>query len=143
MTDENLCFLVVEVSRLMRREFYERLEGSRLTQSQARALKHIGHNEGLKQRDLAEILEVQPITLARLVDQLEELKLVERRPDPTDRRAYRLHLKPAAAPHLAAIDRVAETIRAHALEGLNQKERAAAVAALQKIRDTLRTGATR
>jgi DNA-binding MarR family transcriptional regulator len=142
MNDENLCFLVVEVSRLMRREFYERLEGSRLNQSQARALKHIGHNEGLQQRDLAEILEVQPITLARLVDQLEEMKLVERRADPTDRRAYRLHLKPAAAPHLAAIDRVAETIRAHALEG-STKERAAAVAALQKIRDTLRTGAPR
>ena len=47
MDDENLCFLVVEVSRLMRREFYERLEGSQLNQSQARALKHIGHNEGL------------------------------------------------------------------------------------------------
>jgi DNA-binding MarR family transcriptional regulator len=87
MTDENLCFLVVEVSRLMRREFYDRLEGSDLSQSQARALKHIAHNEGLKQRDLAELLEVQPITLARLVDQLEEMKLVERRPDPEDRRA--------------------------------------------------------
>jgi DNA-binding MarR family transcriptional regulator len=143
MNEENLCFLVVEVSRLMRREFYDRLEGSRLTQSQARALKHIAHNEGLKQRDLAEILEIQPITLARLVDQLEEMKLVERRPDPTDRRAYRLHVRPAAAPHIKAIDNVAEEIRAHALEGLNTNERAAAVAALQKIRDTLRMGATR
>jgi len=143
MDEENLCFLVVEVSRLMRREFNERLEGSHLSQSQARALKHIGHNEGLNQRELAEILEVQPITLARLVDQLEDMKLVERRPDPSDRRAYRLHLKPAAAPHLAAIERVANTIRAHALEGLDVQERAAAVAALQKIRDTLRTGAPR
>src|SRR5262245_29105165 len=106
MTDENLCFLLVEVSRLMRREFYDRLEGSRLTQAQARALKHLVHNEGLKQRDLAEILEIQPITLARLVDQLEEMKLVERRPDPSDRRAYRLHVRPEAAPHIEAIDNV-------------------------------------
>ena len=143
MTDENLCFLVVEVSRLMRREFYERLEGSRLTQAQARALKHIAHNEGLNQRDLADLLEIQPITLARLVDQLEEMELVERRPDPEDRRAYRLHVRPKAKPHLVAIDNVAEEIRTHALEGLNEKERAAAVAALAKIRDTLRSGATR
>lgn len=143
MTDENLCFLVVEVSRLMRREFYDRLEGSTLTQAQARALKHIAHNEGLKQRDLAELLEVQPITLARLVDQLEEMKLVERRPDPEDRRAYRLHLTPEASPHLRAIEEVADRIRAHALADLTEKERAAAVAALAKIRDTLRTGAPR
>jgi len=143
MTDENLCFLVVEVSRLMRREFYDRLEGSHLSQSQARALKHIAHNEGLKQRDLAELLEIQPITLARLVDQLEEMKLVERRPDPEDRRAYRLHVTPEARPHLVAIEEVADRIRAHALADLTEKERAAAVAALAKIRDTLRTGAPR
>ena len=143
MTDENLCFLVVEVSRLMRREFYDRLEGSQLTQAEARALKNIAHNEGLKQRDLAELLEVQPITLARLIDRLEEDGLVERRPDPEDRRAYRLHVTPAAAPHLKAIEEVADEIRAHALADLNEKERAAAVAALAKIRDTLRSGAPR
>lgn len=143
MHEENLCFLVVEVSRLMRREFYDRLEGSTLTQAQARALKHIAHNEGLKQRDLADILEIQPITLARLVDQLEEMDLVERRADPEDRRAHRLHVRAQARPHLEAIEKVARDIRAHALEGLNDKEVAAAVAALAKIRDTLRIGAPR
>lgn len=143
MTDENLCFLVVEVSRLMRREFYDRLEGSSLTQAQARALKHIAHNEGLRQVELADLLEIQPITLARLVDQLEDIGLVERRPDPDDRRAYRLHVTPSAATHLKAIEEVADEIRAHALADLTEQERADAVAALAKIRDTLRTGATR
>src|SRR5690348_3012927 len=122
MQDESVGFLVVEVSRLMRRAFNERLEGSGLTQAQARALKYVAHNEGLRQCDLADLLEVQPITLARLVDQLEKLGLVERRPDLVDRRAYRLHVRPAAASHLAAIDEVAREIRARALKGLDAKE---------------------
>jgi DNA-binding MarR family transcriptional regulator len=69
--------------------------------------------------------------------------LVERRADPEDRRAHRLHVSSRAKPHLEAIEKVARDIRAHALEGLNDKEVAAAVAALAKIRDTLRIGAPR
>ena len=95
---DNLGFLLADVSRLMRRAFQQRLEGSSLTLAQARALIYVSRNEGVRQVDLADLLEVQPITLARLIDQLAGDGLVERRSDPADRRAYHIFLTPAAAP---------------------------------------------
>jgi MarR family transcriptional regulator, transcriptional regulator for hemolysin len=96
-------FLLHDVSRLLRRNFSRRIQSLGLTQAQCRTLLHLARNEGLRQVDLAEILEVQPITLARLIDQLAELELVERRPDPADRRAFRLVLTRAAKSVLAQI----------------------------------------
>jgi len=96
-------FLLHDVSRLLRRNFGRRIETLELTQAQCRALLHLSRNEGVRQVDLAEILEVQPITLARLIDQLAGIGLVERRPDPADRRAFRLVLTRAAKPVLAQI----------------------------------------
>lgn len=96
-------FLLHDVSRLLRRNFSRRIQSLGLTQAQCRALVHLARNEGLRQVDLAEILEVQPITLARLIDQLAEADLVERRPDPADRRAFRLVLTRAAKPVVARI----------------------------------------
>jgi MarR family transcriptional regulator for hemolysin len=96
-------FLLHDVSRLLRRNFSRRIQNLGLTQAQCRALLHLARNEGLRQVDLAEILEVQPITLARLIDQLAEADLVERRPDPADRRAFRLVLTRTAKPVVAEI----------------------------------------
>ena len=86
---DGLGFLLADVSRLMRREFAQRMGGrlSSLTFAQARALVHLSRSEGLRQIELANLLEVQPITLARLIDQLDARGLVERRADPDDRRA--------------------------------------------------------
>jgi len=134
---DSLGFLVTDISRLMRRAFRGRLEGSDLTLAQARALVYVSRNEGVRQVDLAELLEIQPITLARLIDQLAEAGLVERRAHPADRRAYRLYLKAAAAPRLAAIKQVAASVRAHALGGLDKQQIAALAAALQKMHDNL------
>ena len=134
---DSLGHLVSDVSRLMRREFQKRLEGSSLTLAQARALVYVSRNEGIRQVDLADLLEVQPMTLARLIDQLASDHLVERRPDPTDRRAYRIHLTNAAAPHLAAIEDVVVTVRRHASRHLGKAEVDAVVAALQQMRDNL------
>jgi DNA-binding MarR family transcriptional regulator len=134
---DSLGFLVADIARLMRRAFARRLKGSSLTLAQARALVYVSRNEGLRQVELAAQLEVQPITLARLIDQLEKDGLVERRADPADRRAYRLHLKPAAAPHLAAIGQVAKTIRSQALRDMEEREAAAMHAGLQKIHQNL------
>src|SRR5512135_562162 len=119
---DSLGFLIADVSRLMRHAFRQRLEGSSLTLAQARALVYVSRNEGIRQVELADILEIQPISLARLIDQLAEAKLVERRPDPADRRAYQLFLKPAAAAQLAAIEKVAAAIRADALAGIDRQQ---------------------
>ncbi len=137
LRQDSLGFLVADVSRLMRKAFKQRLEGSSLTLAQARALVYVSRNEGVRQVDLADMLEVQPITLARLIDQLAEAQLVERRPDANDRRAYQIFLTPAAAPHLAAIEQVAAAIRTDALRDLNDRQATIVFFALRKMRDNL------
>ena len=134
---EGVGFLVADVARLMRRAFQARLHGAALTYAQARALAWLARREGLRQVDLAEQLEIQPITLGRLVDQLALAGLVERRPDPDDRRAYRLFLTPAAAPRLAEIRAIGEALAAEALAGLDAREAAGTLEGLRRIRDTL------
>lgn len=137
---DNLGFLVSDVARLLRRNFQQRLEGSLLTFAQARLLIHVALREGVRQIDLADFLEIQPITLARLIDQLENAELVERRPDPSDRRAYRIYLTNAAKPHLLLIEKIAAELRADALKGLNQQEQVIVTSALQKIAENLTSG---
>ena len=137
MQRDSLGFLLADVSRLLRQSFQRRLEGSSLTLAQARALVYVSRHEGVRQVDLAEMLEVQPITLARLIDQLADAGLVERRPDPADRRAYQMFLTPAAASHLAAIRQVAAAIQADALRDLDDQQAAIVFFALRKMRDNL------
>jgi DNA-binding MarR family transcriptional regulator len=137
LQQDSLGFLLADVSRLMRRAFQQRLKGSSLTLAQARALVYVSRHEGVRQVDLADMLEVQPITLARLIDQLMDSRLVERRPDPKDRRAYRVFLTPASDPHLAAIEQVAAEIRAAALHDLDKQQAATLLLALRKMRDNL------
>ena len=134
---DSLGFLVSDVARLMRRAFERSLDGSSLTLAQARALVYVARHEGIRQVDLAERLEVQPMTLARLVDQLAEAGLVERRSDPDDRRVYRLHPTAAAAPQLAAIEQGVVAVRKEAARGLDRAQVAALLEALQRIRDNL------
>ncbi|MGL6645389.1 MarR family winged helix-turn-helix transcriptional regulator [Aeromonas caviae] len=95
---DTLGFLIGDVQRLMRRQFQQQLEGSCLTLAQARALVHIARSEGIRQVDLAERLDIQPITLARQLDQMADNGLVERRNDPNDRRAHQLHLTEGPPP---------------------------------------------
>lgn len=130
---ESLGFLMVDIVRLMRRSFQEKLKGSELTLAQARVLGNVSRNPGIRQVELAEILEVQPITLARLIDQLAEAGLVERRPDPNDRRAFQLHVTSAAKPQLQQIKRVTSAIRADMCKGLDSKQEEVVLLALQKM----------
>lgn len=136
---EALGFLVADVARMMRRAVQARLGDDPLTYAQARALVYLSRQEGARQIDLAEQLEIQPITLARLVDHLAGAGLVERRADPVDRRAYRLYLTPAAAPRLEAILEVVAAVRAEALGGLDAGEAAQLVDSLLRVRANLGT----
>lgn len=137
MGSDSLGFLLADVSRLLRRNFQQRMEGSELTFMQARVLVHISHREGIRQVDLADLLEVQPIALVHLIDQLAENGLVERRPDPTDRRAYQLFVTAAAAPHLIAIKKIGAVIQADMLRGLDKKQSALVLSSLRIVRDNL------
>ena len=137
--DDGIGFLVADITRLMRRRFAEELKAGRvrLTLGEARALVYISRREGLRQVELAALLESQPITVARLVDRLAKAGYVERRADPADRRAYRLHLRAAAKEPLARIARATEAVRRQTLQGLPAREAAALARALDLIRGNL------
>ncbi len=108
---ETLGFLMSDVSRLMRRRFDERVRSSGATGTQWRTLKILQRRPGINQGQLADLLEVEPITACRMIDRLEESGFVERRRDPGDRRAWRIHLTDKAIPVLDELnDVVAELI---------------------------------
>jgi len=134
---QNLGFLLADVVRLMRRAFSRRLGDNPITLNEARALAYIGRNHGLRQIDLAEMLEIQPIQVARLIDRLAEMKLVERLPVPGDRRAYHIHLLPAAGDVLASFEKVANVVRQEAMAGLSGEQLDMMLEGLTHIRNNL------
>lgn len=111
-----IIFTISDVGRLLRTYADQKARLHGTTRAQWAVLLRLERREGLKQSDLAEDLDIQPITLTRLVDRLCDNGLIERRPDPNDRRAKRLYLTPAARPlldHIATeIDELAETVLA-------------------------------
>jgi len=101
--ERDLFFLLHDVARLVRVEADKRARQRGMTRAQWALLIMLERNPGLTQKEIADLLEVEPISVARLVDRLETSGLVERRPDAADRRVWRLHLLPAAAGALAEI----------------------------------------
>jgi MarR family transcriptional regulator for hemolysin len=107
----------------LRKRFDRRARGLGLSRAQWSVLAHLSRNEGIHQGGLADILEVEPITLARMVDRLEAAGFVERRPDPSDRRVKRLHLLEAAAPVLEMMRALGGATREEALAGISAADR--------------------
>lgn len=107
MTDfqRDLLFLLHDLGRLLRVDADKRARGQGMTRAQWGILLWLERQPGLSQKELSELLEVEPISVARLVDRLEARRMVERRPDPKDRRIWRLHLCPPAVPELREIHR--------------------------------------
>lgn len=134
---ETIGFLLNDAARLMRREFERRARPLGLTRAQWQTLFHLARNEGCNQATLAELLEVEPITLARLIDRLEANGLVERRHDPSDRRARLLFLGAHALPLLEQLRAVGAETREVALAGIGDEERAQLMTLLTKIRANL------
>lgn len=133
-------YLLTDVARLYKTEFNRRFQPLfGLTQAQSRTLIHLSHNEGINQARLAELLEIQPITLARAIDRLEADGWVERRPAPGDRRAFTLYLLPKAQPALEEIRDLALSLRTQTLDGLSTEERLAFVRALEIVRTNIAT----
>lgn len=130
--EANLGYLIHDVARLLRRNFNDRAQALGLTQAQCRAILHLYRCEGIQQVALAELLEIQPITLARLLDKLESAGLVERRRDPSDRRAFCLYLTPKAHPLLEQIWELGAQTRADAYGDMDD-------AAVQRFLRTLQT----
>lgn len=132
-----LGFILADVSRMMRRAFNKYIENSSLTLAQARALVYVSRHEGIRQSHLADMLEILPITLTRLIDQLVEEGLVERKPDPNDRRAHKIFITKQAPPILTSIQKAAASVQTDALVGLDEQQSTLLLSALQKMRDNL------
>src|SRR5690349_15990228 len=99
-TNRQLGFLLYDVARLLRRRFDQRAQKSGLTRAQWHVLAILKRNEGLNQAALADLMDMEPITLSRHIDRLESAGWVSRRPDPNDRRARRLYLGEKVTPLL-------------------------------------------
>ena len=134
---ESLGFLLSDVSRLMRRRFDERARSVGATRAQWRTLTTLSRHEGINQGTLADLLEVEPITLCRMIDRLEESRLVERRRDPADRRAWQLFLTEKSRPLLDNLRTVAEEMIGQALTGIDETESERLGALLETIRANL------
>jgi DNA-binding MarR family transcriptional regulator len=133
-----LGFLMTDITRLMRRDFARRAQPLDMTEGQWRVLARLSSgNEGLSQAALAELMEVQPITLVRLIDRLEASGLVERRPAPKDRRAFQLFLTPKAQPIIDRIWDFGHETREEALAGLSPAERERLIDTLIQIKANL------
>jgi MarR family transcriptional regulator, transcriptional regulator for hemolysin len=114
----DLLFLLHDVARLLRVDADKRARAHDMTRAQWGILIWLERQPGLSQKELSEILEVEPITVARLIDRLEARGMVERRPDPKDRRIWRLHLCPLAYPVMLEIDRQRALMRDLLTDGL-------------------------
>ncbi|MFC7050226.1 MarR family winged helix-turn-helix transcriptional regulator [Emcibacter nanhaiensis] len=139
MTDagKSIGFLMHDVSRLMRRNFLRRAQKLGLSQAQWMTLFRVYRHEGVKQITLAESMEIQPITLARLIDSLEESGLVDRRRDPDDRRAFRIYLTEKAHPFLDEVQPLLEETRETAMVGFTEQEKTDLLQKLSHIKQNL------
>lgn len=135
--DQSIGFYINDIARLLRRNFNRRAQGLGLSQAQWRALAYLSRQEGVNQVTLAESLEVQPITLARLIDRLQEAGLVDRRPDSDDRRAVRLYLTAGAQDILDRMWALAAETREEAMTGLPQESRKALMETLRHMKQNL------
>ena len=136
MTDQ-ISFQVGDVSRLLRRAFDVRARAIGVTRPQWRMLTTLARNEGANQGQLAELLDVEPISLCRMIDRLADSGLVERRADPADRRAWRIHLTDKAGPILQELRGLADDLTEEALAGLSDTDRLVLARMLERMRDNL------
>lgn len=137
--EPTLGFLVHDVARLLRKRLEQRARaaGIGLTRAQWQVLAYLARSEGLNQASLAHLLEIEPITLVRLIDRLEAMGLVERRPDPRDRRQRNLFLTEKARPELARIRALGAEVREEALTGIDRAGRERLMGTLSAIKANL------
>ncbi|MDB5583631.1 MAG: hypothetical protein JWR80_8807 [Bradyrhizobium sp.] len=132
-SDRSVGVQISLLARLFRTRFDQRARTVGLTRPQWRMIVAIRFAEGATQREIAEILEVEPVTVARIIDRLEAAHLVERRPDAVDRRAKRLHLDPAAMPMLKSLALLGDEEEKQALAGFSEGERVTLQALLERL----------
>lgn len=135
--DRSFGFLLHDCARLVRRDFERRARAIGLTRAQWAAIAHLRRNEGCNQSTLADLLEVEPITLARLLDRMEASGWVTRRPDPRDRRARLVFLTDKAKPLIDQLADFSSETRLAALAGMSAAEQEGVIDMLIRVRANL------
>ncbi len=136
--EREIAFTINDVARLLRTHADQKASQFGMTRAQWAVLARIERNQGLKQNELAEMLDLQPITLTRLIDRLCESGLIERRACPRDRRAKLLFLTPAAQPVLDRLFLLGGELMHTVLAGLDEPARRQLLAHLAAMKDNLR-----
>ncbi len=142
MARETLSWEIAETAHVVRRAYDRRVTRLGVTRAQWRVLLRLSHEPGLRQVELADMLDVEPITLCRIIDRLEEAGLVERQRDPADRRAWRLSVTHAAEPVLDDLRGLATELGDEAFDGLDPSQIETLRALLGRIRENLARPAT-
>jgi MarR family transcriptional regulator, transcriptional regulator for hemolysin len=129
---------LVESSRLLRNYIDQRAKARGTTRAQWIVLFRLRQQEGLSQVDLAEVLELQPISLVRLLDRLVEHGLLERRHDPKDRRANRLFLTASGRQLVDDLDSLRDAIATDVLHDMPQDSIETSLATLREIKERIK-----
>lgn len=135
--ERDLLFLLNDVARLLRVHADKRARAHGMTRAQWGILVWLERQPGISQKELAELLEVEPITVARLIDRLESRGMVERRPDPRDRRIWRLHLLLPAHLVLREINQQRTDMAALLTRGIEENSLTIMLEALVRMKATL------
>ncbi|HZG26850.1 DNA-binding transcriptional regulator, MarR family [Ensifer adhaerens] len=138
--DQSIGIVVHDVARLMRKRFEQRARHLGLTRSQWQTLALLSRNEGVNQKSLAEMQEIEPITLMRLIDKLSERGLVERRKHETDRRIWLLYMTDEARGLLEEMRELGTETREEALEGIPDADQVRLFQMLETMKSNLVEG---
>jgi MarR family transcriptional regulator for hemolysin len=136
--NREFAIVLKDVARMIRTYADHKASQFGVTYAQWVLLARLDRFEGLKQSELAEMLDLQPITITRLIDRLCESGMIERRSDPSDRRAKRLYLTPAAGPIIEQLGKLGEELMATTLAGVDRESIEKMVAQLAIVKENLR-----
>ena len=135
--ENNIGFLLHDVTRLMKRLFDKRMSTLDLTRSQWWVLNFLYFNEGINQSDFAVLLDIEKAPLSRLLYRMEKKRWIERRSDKNDKRIKNLFLSKKIKPLIVDMRDMANITRQQALSGLSEKEQITLRENLKKIKQTL------
>jgi len=137
--EPNFAFLCSDIARMFRKRFDEAAREVKIvgTGAQWRVLLILKHRPGINQGQLAELLDVEPITACRMVDRLEQAGLIERRRDPEDRRAWRLFMTDAALPVIQEMREIGRRVTEASLARVSGEDADRVLGILATVRETL------
>ena len=141
--EREFAFTIMDVARLLKTYADQRARQFGMTRAKWAVLARLDRFEGLRQNELADMLDLQPISLTRLLDRLADNGLIERRADPNDRRANRLYLKPAAKPLLDQLADLGADMMKTVLDGVSAASIERMLKELGAVKDNLRSSIAR